>query len=154
MVCYQNTKKLYRRPETYLPSNTVYTIFVKLFVWCSWPCDRTDFFFIFCPPRTLTVSYQSRWEEKHKRVRTSKDSEGKTDRWKKENSKKIHATKNQLRCGRIFRNNQLNGLWIIFYPWQKSLTTRSNHRPTVTQSPTGTLLSSKSQFTCRLFNTS
>ena len=39
---------------------------------------------------------------------TSKNSEGKADRCKKENSKNFHATKNQLRYGRILRNIQLD----------------------------------------------
>ena len=47
----------------------------------------------FFPPRALTVSHQSKWQEKHKKIRTSKNSEGKADRCKKENSKNIQVTK-------------------------------------------------------------
>ena len=55
-------------------------------------------------------------KEKYKRARTSKNSEGKADRSKKENSKNIHSSKNQLQCGRKIRNDQVDELWIIFSP--------------------------------------
>ncbi|KAJ9597320.1 hypothetical protein L9F63_011841, partial [Diploptera punctata] len=58
--------------------------------------------------RTLTISHDSRGQEIHKRVRTSMNSEGMADRCKKENSGNIHATKNELQCARIHKNNQLD----------------------------------------------